>query len=239
MARIALDNPAKVSVQAIEAVCMAADLPVGKVQLLMGSSRLVGDYQAATYTRRLISGKVNLSGLEDYLKVDWDCAVVVGELWAKSQPEYPCYFSYLLGHEFGHASTALTEVGLTVYEILLQDFAKTATKGAVTRWDQMPHEAIYDQFGIAIAESIHGREAIEEEFGRIAAAGLSNDVPRIEKVLTLTPSKDLSNLREELASFSLPYKDDYIKLWEDARRQGRLPVASGLMDLGALWNAGD
>ena len=155
------------------------------------------------------------------------------------QAEYPGYFAYLLAHEFGHASTVLTDLGLTIYEELLRISIHKVAPHRRWRWDELPHEILYDRFGIAIAEELFGRSALEREFASIIGRGLVGDVPRLENALNLGPTKDLSSLQQELALFAAPYKDDLLRFWQEHREAGRLLIADGLRSLDCLWLEGN
>jgi len=236
MARVALINRAGVDSNTLSSIVVEADLPAGKVWLIVGDRLLGGAYQGVTVARAFVSPAQNLWGLEQYLDQDWDCGVVIGEKWAVKQREFPAYFAYLLGHELGHAKTILTNPQLAIYEdLVLQYIARAAQHG--WRWDEMPHEIRYDQFGLAIAERLYGRSTIEQEFHRIRDEGLTDDELRLDKALTLRPTTDLRGLGGELASFSLPYRDRLLELWKEAADLGHGGAAAQLSDLAALWSA--
>jgi hypothetical protein len=230
MARVRLINPAAVQPSAISDICVAAALPPGEVALIVGEPTLPENYQGVTIARTLDG---NVFGLNCLAKNDWDCGVIIGSKWASLQAEFPAYFAYLLGHEFGHTTTVLTDIWLTAYQyLILRDIGRVSIRE--WRWDEMPHEAMYDAFGIAVAEEIFGRASVEAEFSTIISRELSEDVPRLQKVLRLSASKDLKGLRTALAGFTLPWKDQLLNLWrEDQSRGGK--IATGLRRIEALW----
>lgn len=235
MARVALINAAGVNQGRIARTVEAADLPSGHIRLIVGDPKLTPDLQAVTFPRSFIRYAGNLYGLEDHLMEPWDCGVSIGEAWASKEWEYPAYFSYLLAHELGHATTALTNLGLTLYEDLILQGMRQIGNDRPWRWDEMPHEIRYDQFGAAVAQEVHGRERLEAEVKEILDHGLASDEPRLHRLLQMPPRKDLVGLCEDLAEFSRPYRRQLVDLWSSARVSGSLRIADGLQDLEALW----
>lgn len=236
MARIALINHANVDPSALSDVAEEAALPAGEVRLIVGDPLLGDEYQAVTIARPFATLAGNLWGLEDFLNEHWDCGVVLGSKWATRQPDFPAYFAYLLGHEFGHATTILTNLTLAVYEdIVLRYMPKVLDREC--RWDEMPQEILYDRFGVAIAEALFGRERFHEDLRRLLSSNLTQDKPRIEKLFELQPTKNLRVLWGQLAAFSLPHRDRLLEFWRGDMASGRLKITAGLSDLTKLWSA--
>lgn len=235
MAKIALINLANADVSALSDIVAEADLPAGEIRLIVGDPLLSDEYQAVTMARAFIRHAGNLWGLEQFLSEPWDCGVVIGRNWAARQAEFPAYFAYLLGHELGHATTVLTDLVLTIYQDIVRRCISKASSDRRWRWDDMPYETTYDQFGMAVAEIVCGRACLEDDFGRILSGGLSQDEPRLRKALDLPPCKDLRGLWADLASFALPYRHQLLDIWQQEREFGRLRIADGLPDLNVLW----
>lgn len=234
MARIALINPGEVPTNSIEDIVVAANLPQGKVLLIVGDESIEPEYQGLSIPRRFAQGLGNLYGLAAHMREDWDCGVLVSMTSAKQHTEFPTYFAYLLGHEFGHASTALYNVSHAAYEDLIMKYVPRLAVH-VRRWDDMPHERRYDQFGMAIAEEIFGRPKVEAEFTELISRGIGGDEVRLRLALSIPPRKDLDGILEELAEFSRPYQETLLQMWEEEREAGRLRVADGISDLASLW----
>ena len=237
MARVALINSAKVNTNTLSDIVVEADLPSGEIRLVVGDPLLSEDYQGVTIARDFASLAQNLWGLDQYMDQPWDCGVVIGQKWAAKQPDLPAYFAYLLGHELGHAKTILTNLALAVYEDVVLRYMPKVSPERKWRWDDMPHEVRYDQFGLAISEALYGRARLEEEIHRILSDGLTEGKLRLQKTLDLQPSKDLRGLWAELAQFALPYRDRLLELWKQDRHLGRLRIADGVLDLDTLWSA--
>ncbi|HEX7049051.1 MAG TPA: hypothetical protein VF188_02475 [Longimicrobiales bacterium] len=236
MARIALINQSCVEPEAIADICEAATLPDDEILLIVGDSKLSSDYQGVTLPRQLAGYATDLFGLQDYLHRNWDCGVSISPTWADRQPDFPAYFAFLLGHEFGHATTALTDLGVAFFEdLVLRYIPRVAPRK--WRWDDMPHEQAYDQFGMTIAGKIYGRDTVEWEFVQIVEQGLPADAERLRKILSLEPRADVSHVRSALANFRLPYKDDLLRVWKADVASGCLKLIHGLRDFALLWDA--
>jgi len=235
MATIALLDAGGIDPEVLGAIAEASELPPGKIYLIVGDPSLHDDLQGVTFSGAFAHLAGNLYGLHKYRGQRWDCGVIIGQKWTQRQSDYPAYFAYLLGHEFAHATTILTDLWLTVYEDLIYRFIKTASDGTISRDDQLPHEIRYDQFGLEVATQVYGRERLEHDLRRIISSDLETDRPRLEKALELIPSKDLTGLREALAEFALPYREAFLTLWQEARERGHLRIAQGLSSLDLLW----
>lgn len=207
MARIALHNCGTVAVSALERIAESAELPPGKIRLIVGDPLLDEQYQACTIARDLVRWAGSVWGLDDHLGQDWECGVVIGRKWAALQGDFPAYFAYLLAHEFGHATTVLTRLWLAVYEDMILRYMPKIFRDRRWRWDEFPHEIRYDRFGAAVAERVYGRHVLEQDFARVSEQGLTDDEARLKRVLDSEPSMDLAPLADELADFSEPYRE--------------------------------
>lgn len=239
MARFSLLDGGGVEPSLLDEILEAASLPPGHVGLLVGDASLSDEFQAVTVPRALVSRNASVYGLDGYREIDWDCGIIVGPTWARRSQAFPAYFAYLLGHEAGHATTVLTDLRMTIFESLVLDNIKQASQGSVSPYDQLPYEVRYDQFGIAVAESVYSRTQLEDELRVIMRDGLTDDEPRLRKVLGLPARQDLNGLREELAEYCVPYRQRLVHLWETRRAAGELKVADQVTDLNVLWTGWD
>jgi hypothetical protein len=224
-----------VPVETIRHVVEAAQLPPGEVYLLLGDNTLDEQYQAVTVARALMPNGSSPWGLSQHMSEPWDCGVIVGERWTQRQGRFPAYFAYLLGHEFGHTATILTDVDVAVFENLVLAAIREATDQQIQRYDDLPYEVRYDQFGLAVVEAVYGREQFDKELETIIEHGLTEDVPRARKVLGLEPRLDVDGVLKELAEFTRPYRSQLLKIWARERAQGNLVMADRLDDLEGLW----
>ncbi len=236
MARVALINQAAVPTSLLEDILVEAALPSGELLLLIGDQLLGGESQAVTVPRRFVKEAGDICGLEAHLDKLWECGISVGTTWADRARGFPAYFSYLLGHELGHASTILANPTLAVYEDMLTRYIGQAAPHKKWRWMELPHEIRYDQFGKAVAVAIHGAETLVTELDRILREGLSSDTRRLDLIRAAEPRKDLGGLRTDLARFSAPYRDKLLDLWYGARQTHQLRIADGIEDLAWLWS---
>lgn len=239
VARIALHNPAKVDLEMLGEIAERSGLPAGEICLIVGDEKLDEGLQGCAIARAFVPWAGNIHGLQDHLQEDWDCGVVVGPRWALRAHEFPAYFAYLLAHELGHATTILNNLWLAAYEGMILRYVPRIVNDRKWRWDEFPHEVRYDQFGLAVAQDLYGRDAVEAEFSRLILEGLSRDAPRLVKVLTLEPSQDLSSLPRELADFASPYREQLVALWEEDIDRGTLNLGRFFRDLEALWTSDD
>lgn len=151
----------------------------------------------------------------EYLNEKWDAGVIIYPKACKYYADFPAFFTYLLGHEFGHAYICLTDEHLHLVYCLIQDFINRASNGLVTRWDQLPHEILFDQYGLYIAELMYSREEINRQIEMIIKTGDCGDKERLNKLLSLSPICDFSKLWNDLIKFCLPFKESLIRLWKE------------------------
>jgi len=235
MARIQLAGDGGVDLVALQDICEQADLPPGDICLIVGDPLLESRFQAVTVSRSFAPSADNLCGLEEHLDKPWDAGISVGVTWARRQPEFPAYFAYLLGHELGHATTILSRPRLAVFEDLVTRYLCLASESKDWTAHQLPHEARYDQFGLAVAEHIFGWPRVAADIQNIIAQNLSEDVPRLLWLLEAQRTRDFTGLDKELAAFAEPYRDSFLQIWLGARQTGQLRIADGVEDLGELW----
>lgn len=151
----------------------------------------------------------------EFLNENWDVGIILYPKACKYYKDYPAFFTYLLGHEFGHAYVCLTDKRLHLFYCLIQEFINKASNGSVKRWDQLPHEILFDQYGLYIAELIYSREEINRQFEMILKNDACGDRERLTKLLHLPSSSDFTNLWRDLIKFSLPFKENLIGLWKE------------------------
>ncbi len=66
--------------------------------------------------------------------------------------------------------------------------------------------------------------------------GLIGDTARFEQLLTLSPERSLDGLRGELAQFTLPYRDDFLRAWTSQRDSLAPGTTAEIPNLESLWN---
>lgn len=188
-------------------------LTEGKIILVMSerNSRNLGE----CIPKSLLECAKREPFFREYLNEKWDAGVIIYPKACKYYEDYPAFFTYLLGHEFGHAYVCLTDERLHLFYCLIQDFIRKASKGKVTRWDQLPHEVLFDQYGLYITELLYSREEINRQFEMIIKMGDCGDKKRLNKLLSMSPTCDFSKLWNDLIKFCLPFKESLIRLWKE------------------------
>lgn len=159
------------------------------------------------------------SFFREYSNVKWDVGIILYPKGFKYFLDYPAFFTYLLGHELGHAYVCLKDQHLHLFYCLIEEVIIEASNEKVKRWDQLPHEVLFDQYGLFIAELLYSREEINRQMEMIVKISDYGDKERLNKLLSLSASCDFSKLRSDLIQFCLPFKENLIRLWkEDAKK---------------------
>ncbi len=103
-------------------------------------------------------------------------------------------------------------------------------KKKVTQWHEIPHEKLFDQFGISIAQSIFSHDQIYTEIQSLLNIPECKDKERLDVMLSLPPFNGFDGLRNELVTFAIPYKEELIKLWRDELSTATTPTLLELID---------
>ncbi|KKL71781.1 hypothetical protein LCGC14_2091470, partial [marine sediment metagenome] len=128
------------------------------------------------------------------------------------------------------------DLGLHVFCCLIEGHIKLASQGKISSWHELPHEIRFDKFGLHIAEKLFGRKKIENEIKSLLNDPSREDTARLNLMLTLHGSKDLSNLRKDLIIFTKPYQDRLIESWEKSiRKFGNESLATYFDDIKVLF----
>ena len=192
-----------------------AALPDGKLILVLSDKNLLpGKNQGACVPRKLLNFSrpyVAICGEEDINNCDVCIAI------SKKYCEYPAYFTYLIGHELGHAKICLSDLDLHIHYCLIQAHIKGASHNVITKYHELPHERRFDQFGIYLCEKINSRHKLNAEIETLIANPDCNNRERLNNMLSLNASNNLNNLREDLIHFSRPFKSTLIASWKKER----------------------
>jgi len=215
MEELILINDAKVDEALVSKIIEQAALTQGKILLRLMDGCLPDNNAGSTTPRSLLKYYQNFHMFDNYLNHDWEIGIAISGKYCLSYNSFPAYFSYLLGHELGHAAVCINDLDLHVFYCLIQGHIKKASAGNVTAWHQLPHEIIFDRFGLYIAEMIYGREKTDRDIKLLLADRSRKDLNRLEQMLRLNGSKDLGNLWKDLLNFARPYKDELIKCFEE------------------------
>lgn len=237
MAEFLLDNKSDIATSDILNILNKANLPSGKIVLLLTERKL--DSLGECVPKCLLDYARRRNFFINYACDKWDCGVILSPKTCNFYFNYPAYFLYLLGHELGHAQVCLTDLFLHIHYCLIQEFIKEASNEVISKWHQLPHEIKMDQYGLFFAELFYTRDEVNQQISAIMGLPNCKDKGRLEQLLRLPASKDLSKLRTEIIKFSLPYKDNLIRLWEEDRRESLeendLAITQLIKDLDLLF----
>lgn len=239
MAKIRLINKTNIQIKEIQIdrIVSKCKLPLGDIVLLLSDNALPGDLQGCCIPRQLLHLQPDYRFLCDGSFGVWDCCVAISREQCDKASSLPAYFTYLVGHEFGHAKLCLSDISLHIHSCLIREFIRGASRGVVSMEHQMPHEKRFDQFGVFLSSNIHSRDRLSSEI----ACKLKNkcqDESRLHFLLNLVPRNDLTGLRDELIVVSKPYKNELIESWDKDRRDyGQDSIASYIHDYEALFCA--
>lgn len=228
MNKTILINDAQIDVEIIDEVLAAASLPSGKILLILSDGYLQEGYLGCCLPKSLIAYQDLIGIFNSYLDRGWDCGVALSAKACRFRSTHPAYFTYLLGHELGHAYVCINDISVHIHSCLIQDFICKASFKKVSQWHELPHEELFDQFGIYVAESLFSRQQLDSEITSLLGSPDCQDKDRLELMLSLPPFKDFKGLRDKLVQFAAPYKTELIKLWKAAASESN---SASLLDL--------
>ena len=213
-----------------------ADLPKDRLLLIFHNGPLFSSNLGITVPRKVYF-EINDSGFFlKYKDKEWDCGIAFSSKACQLFNQFPAYFVYLIGHEFGHAHICLQDEALHVHLCLIQDFIKEASNERISSWHELPHEILFDKYGIFIAGNFYSRDQLNLDIEEMLKEQDCKDRLRLEQMLEQKSTNDLSGLRESLVKFSLPYKNELIELWkEDHNKKGSKSLASFINDYDQLF----
>ena len=227
----------QISSDQIDALLREAKLPLGRVALVFHSTSLPGDLQGSCTPQMLSNFSQSYSRIcNANVTNEWDVCVAFSKQACLRYGEFRAYFCYLIGHELGHAKICLSDPALHIHYCLIQEHIKSASKNQISMWHQLPHELRFDQFGLYLSERLWSRNKLDKELEILLNHRDCRDRPRLEMMLSLGSRADLDQIRDELVSFSLPYKHGLIASWEKEKRErGTSSLTSLIVDYEALF----
>jgi hypothetical protein len=205
-----------IEVNYLEGLLFYANLPDGVILLVFHENALPENNQGVCVAAQLIDIDrefkyiCNCSGT-----TSWDCCVAIAKKWWASRAEFPAYFTYLLGHELGHAYVYLSDISLHIQCCLFRLCIRPASNNKISFPHELPNEMLFDQFGKYLSKELHGSEKLSDEIERLKKTADDIVVKYLEQINKLPPSRDFSGLRKTMIDFSGPYKDGLICCWKD------------------------
>ncbi len=193
-----------------------ANLPEGLISLVFHEDSLPENNQGVCVPFKLLSFATDFKEICNCSNsAEWDCCVVLDKKWCISRDKYPAYFTYLLGHEFGHAYICLADIYLHLHCCLIDRFIISASKEKIQYQHELPNEQLFDQFGKYLSFKLHGDKKLETEINLLKKTAHDIEKSRLEMIQNLTPEKELNGLRKSIIDFSKAYKNELIKCWKE------------------------
>ncbi len=228
MNSVILINDSGADVDLIDSILVEANLPNSRILIVLSDGYLADGYLGCCIPRELLNYQ-NLIGIfNPHLNQKWDLGVALSVTGCNYKDTHPAYFTYLLGHELGHAYICIKNITVHIHSCLIQNFIIKASSKKITQWHKLPHEQLFDLFGISLAEKIFSRHQLREELKSLIKDPNSKDRDRLKFMLSLPTFQNFNGLRENLIQFSKPYKAELIALWEEEKSRSTSP---SLLDL--------
>ncbi len=213
MNSVILINDFGIEINLIDQILIKSKLPKSRIIVILSDGYLPDQMLGCCIPRSLVEHQNYIGIFNPHLDKNWDHGVALSVTACEYNKEYPAYFSYLLAHELGHTHQCINDVTIHIHYCLIQEYIKEASSGLISSWLELPHEQLFDKFGIHVAEQMYSHKIMRDELNSIIDNKLSEDLPRIKCMLSLDPFISFDGLREELIGFSLPYKKELISLW--------------------------
>lgn len=226
-----LVNDFGIPIDLIDSILIKSSLPESKIIIILSDGYLPDSLLGCCIPRSLIEYENSIGIFNDHLDKDWDHGVALSTTACEYINKHTAFFTYLVAHELGHAYQCISDITIHIHYCLIQEYIKRASSGKIQSWHELPHEQLFDQFGIYIAEKIFSKEQMIDELHSIIDNNLSKDITRIKCMLSLDPFIGFDGLREQLIKFSKPYKKELIALWhEDLIENKATPTLLKLVD---------
>jgi len=240
LAIVTLKNNENIEIEKnfLEEFCSYADLPKGIILLVLHDNSLPGkNLQGVCVASQLINFAPVYTGICSCPNsAKWDCCVAIDRKWCITRDEFPAYFTYLLGHEFGHAYICLSDITLHIHCCLIHRWISLASKKVIQYEHELPSEQLFDQFGKYLSFKLHVDKKLEYEIDSLKETANNIEKSHLEIIQKLTPKNEFKGLRKQIVDFSRPYKDELIKCWkEDYKRKGSDSLASLISNYDELF----
>ena len=173
MAKIILKNNVAIDIEAnyLEDLLSYANLPDGIVSLvLLDNSLPCEDHQGECVASQLIDFAPQFKSKRLCSNsTEWDCCVLISKKFCLLRNEIPAYFTYLLGHELGHAYICLSDISLHIHCCLIHSCIGPASKNKFEFRRELPDEQLFDQYGKYLSQKLHGSEKLNDEIQKLKA----------------------------------------------------------------------
>ncbi len=231
MNKIILINDYKIDQNLIEKVLEISELPDGRILLIFSDGYLLNGLLGCCIPRPLVKYETSIGVFNPYLNENWDCVVALSKKACDYRSTHEAYFVYLLAHEFGHAHIGINDIATHIFSCIIQSHIREASNNKITQWHELPHEKLFDQFGLLISGSILSNDHVYSQIKSLTEIPECKDKERLEAMLSLPPFEGFDSLRNQLISFALPYKVELIRLWKEERSDLSKTNTSSILEL--------
>lgn len=214
-----------------------ANLPKGRVLLVFSDGPLVKNRYGQCIPKSFRKyAPASTKVYYPFYDTDWVCGVALSLESCLMRKDFPAFFTYLLGHELGHAYICLSDMNLHIFCCLIKDFFYKVAPNKISWVHEFPHEKRFDQFGIYIAEHLFSRNKINNEIRDLLKDPSREDHEWLKFMLSLESINTFDDLNDSLISLVKPYKDKLIELWKKniIDRKGN-SIACEIDDFGTLF----
>ncbi len=242
MAKIIPKNKADIDIEVnyLEDLLSYANLPDGIVLLVLHNNSLPENNQGVCVASQLIDIDPEFKSIcHCSNSTSWDCCIAIANKWCVSRNEFPAYFTYLLGHEFGHTYICLSNISLHIHCCLIRLCIRPASKNKIVLPHELPNEQLFDQFGKYLSQKLHGSEKLNIEIQKLKTTAHDIEIKNLEQIENLPPSRNFNELRKTMIDFSIPYKDELIACWKhvdnESKKRGDKSLTSLIYDYEKLF----
>lgn len=240
MATFRVDNKVNIPIEDeyLDLILDRSNLPTGSIPLVFNDTNLPDCNQGVCVDKRL------LRFAPDYYSIfcshnigDWDCGIAISRKWCINRQNFPSYFTYLLGHELGHAYICLSDLNLHIHCCLIHLCIRLASNGKIEFPHQLPNEQLFDQFGKYLTSELHhGTNGLDKEIEIIKICADNIEKDNLSQLKRFSPSNKFHDLRKKIVDFSMPYKSNLIDCWRElVKRDGENSMASLVIDYEELF----
>lgn len=215
MNKIILINNYNIDQGLIEKVLEASKLPESRILLILSDGYLPNGLLGCCIPRSCVKYETSIGIFRPYLDEKWDCVVALSKKACDYSSTHEAYFVYLLVHEFGHAHICINDITTHIFSCIIQSRIQEASNNTITQWHELPHEKLFDQYGISVSKSIFSNDKVNSDIDSLLKIPECKDKERLEAMQSFPPFESFDNLRNQLITFALPYKDELIRLWKE------------------------
>lgn len=210
MEKLFLENMSSVPRFEINKMVNCANLPNSKLLLAVGDEDIEGNSNLGEFVPREYLDDVEESALRISHRKDerWSIGIVIYKKASDLFDEYPSLFTFLLGHELGHAKAYLANKDSHPFGCLIRHFIRDISEDEISDPLQLPHEIAFDKFGKYISETVYGSDRVTAEVNNYLKR-TSDDPYGFKNIANIISSDNMDDIMHELILFAKPYKDKF------------------------------